>query len=189
MTNLSLEIKSLSEALYAGKSILYPTDTVWGLGADATNLAAIEKIYQIKERPLHKNFIILFKDIEMLKEYGNITEFQINTIQNECSEKPTTIILEIDFNLPNILKSDEGLIAFRIPDNAFCQALLAEFKKPIVSTSANISNIPTPIYFEDIDTQIKEKVDIIANPFFDSGNHKPSQILKISKNSKTWIRK
>jgi L-threonylcarbamoyladenylate synthase len=189
MTNLSLEIKSLSEALCAGKSILYPTDTVWGLGADATNLAAIEKIYQIKERPLHKNFIILFKDIEMLKEYGNITEFQINTIQNECSEKPTTIILEIDFNLPNILKSDEGLIAFRIPDNAFCQALLAEFKKPIVSTSANLSNMPTPIYFEDIDNQIKEKADIIANPFFDSGNHKPSQILKIAKNSKTWIRK
>lgn len=189
MTNLSLEIKSLSEALYAGKSILYPTDTVWGLGADATNFAAIEKIYQIKERPLNKSFIILFKDIEMLKEYGEITNFHINTIQNECKDEPTTVILDIDFKLPSILKSDEGHIAFRIPDNVFCQALLAEFKKPIVSTSANLSNMPTPIYFEDIDRQIKDKIDMIANPLFDSGNHKPSQILKIFKSSKTWIRK
>lgn len=183
------EIESISKNLNQGKTLLYPTDTVWGLGADATNANAIEKIYQIKERPLNKSFIILFKDIEMLKQYGSITDFHIDIIQKECSEVPTTMILDIDFNLPSILKSDEGLLAFRIPKNEFCQNLLSDFKKPIVSTSANISNLSTPIYFEDIDNQIKKKVDIIANPQFDTGNHKPSQILKISKNSKIWIRK
>ena len=187
--NFIEDIKNISQNLEVGKTLLYPTDTVWGLGADATNLAAIEKIYQIKERPLHKSFIILFKDIEMLKEYGEITNFHINTIQNECKDVPTTVILDIDFKLPSILKSEEGLIAFRIPKNDFCQKLLSNLKKPIVSTSANLSNMPTPIYFEDIDSQIKEKVDFIANPIFDTGNHKPSQILKISKNSKIWIRK
>lgn len=189
MSNFSIEIKEISEALMQGKTILYPTDTIWGIGADATNSLAVERIYQIKERPKNKSFIILFKDIAMLKEYGNITEYHIKTIQDECSEKPTTIILEIDFNLPNILKSEEGLIAFRIPKNDFCQSLFHQFNKPIVSTSANISNMPSPIYFEDIDCQIRERVELIVDPIFDTGSHQPSQILKISKNSKNWIRK
>lgn len=187
--NFIEDIENISQNLDLGKTLLYPTDTVWGLGADATNAVAVEKIYQIKERPLNKSFIILFSDIEMLREYGDINDFHIDTIHKECSEVPTTVILDIDFELPSILKSEEGLIAFRIPKNNFCQKLLSNLKKPIVSTSANISSMPTPIYFEDIESQIKEKVDIIANPFFDTGNHKPSQILKISKNSKIWIRK
>ncbi|MCB0433779.1 MAG: Sua5/YciO/YrdC/YwlC family protein, partial [Mangrovimonas sp.] len=137
------EIKNCLEVLLNGGLILYPTDTVWGIGCDATNPEAIKKVYQLKQREDNKALICLAADDRMLKKYvKEVPQVALDII--EIANKPTTIIYDEAQNLaPNLISSD-GSIAFRIPDDDFCYWLMRKFNKPIVSTSANISSAPTP---------------------------------------------
>ena len=163
--------------LLQGNSILYPTDTIWGLGCDATNIEAIQKVYQIKNRPLDKKFILLFSDVKMLSDYCDLSLETLASLFNPL-DKPTTFILSSKFKLPETL-SQEGFWAVRIPKNAFCNHIIKQLGRPLVSTSANFSGAPNPNSFQEIDAKIKAQVDIIVHPDLDSGTGKASQILKL----------
>lgn len=150
-----------TEVLKVGGVILYPTDTVWGLGCDATNAEAIEKIVSIKGRDSGKNLLILVKDEDMLKDYvEQIPEKALQILKT--ATQPTTIIYPKAKNLPIHLLSGNESIGIRIPNHEFCQNLLSEYGKPIVSTSANISGEPTPLCFSQIDNRILEAVDYVS---------------------------
>ena len=170
------DAQEIAYKLVQGETILYPTDTIWGLGCDASNIEAIQKVYQIKNRPLDKKFILLFSDIEMLSNYCDLSLKTLELYFND-TKKPTTLILSSKFRLPEML-SHEGLWAVRIPNNSFCKNIITQLGKPLVSTSANLSGAPNPISFQEIDEKIKSLVDIIVHPDMDSGTGKASQILK-----------
>ncbi|OSY89350.1 translation factor Sua5 [Tenacibaculum holothuriorum] len=171
ISNINLQLKE-------GNTILYPTDTVWGLGCDATNNNAVKKIYSIKDREESKSLIILVSSIEMLKEYiNNIPQKALDILKE--STKPTTIIYNNPIGLaPNTIAKD-NTIAIRIPENEFCIQLIESFGKPIVSTSANISGEPTPKTFSEISEAILKSVDYVVNLQQDKVNEKSSTILKI----------
>ncbi|MCT4698887.1 L-threonylcarbamoyladenylate synthase [Tenacibaculum haliotis] len=177
-----LELRNLLFNLNKGKTILYPTDTVWGIGCDATNFHAVQKIYKIKKREESKSLIILVSSIEMLKEYIKIVpKIAIDIL--EQSIKPTTIIYNNPKNLAKNTIAIDNTIAIRIPNNDFCIQLIKEFGKPIVSTSANISGGETPKSFNYISDEIKKNVDYIVNISEVNLNNKPSTILKITEDN------
>ena len=147
------EIKNCLEVLNNGGLILYPTETVWGIGCDATNPEAIKKVYKLKQREDKKSLICLAADERMLKNYvKEVPQVALDII--EISDKPITIIYDEAQNLASNLIAEDGSIAFRIPDDDFCYWLLRKFNKPIVSTSANISGEPTPNWFKEISDPI-----------------------------------
>ncbi len=160
------------------KTILYPTDTVWGLGCDATNEEAVKKIYQLKNREESKSLIILVNSTEMLQDYvENIPEKALQILKE--SKKPTTIIYNNPRGLaPNTIASD-NTIAIRIPQDEFCVQLIKEFGKPIVSTSANVSGEPTPKSFSEISEAILKNVDYVVDLHQEKVAEKSSTILKI----------
>ncbi|MGQ3678090.1 L-threonylcarbamoyladenylate synthase [Tenacibaculum discolor] len=170
--------KESIKALLKGQTILYPTDTVWGLGCDATDEDAVKKIYQLKNREESKSLIILVDSIEMLQNHvGNIPEKALEILKT--SVKPTTIIYNKPKGLaPNTIASD-NTIAIRIPQDEFCIQLIKEFGKPIVSTSANVSGEPTPKSFSEISQAILKSVDYVVNLHQDKVAEKSSTILKI----------
>jgi len=175
------------EVLNDGGVILYPTDTVWGIGCDATNPKAIEKIYSIKKRSKKKPFILLMDNTELLLNYiYSLPEISHKIINN--STQPTTIIYPGPINLPNILIY-QNTIAVRMIKTTYLKELLSIFKKPITSTSANISGNTTPQKLINIDDGIKKEVDyIIPQNFMNhKNNKKSSRIIKIHKNSKIEI--
>jgi len=169
------------------KTILYPTDTVWGLGCDATNEEAVKKIYQLKNREESKSLIILVNSIEMLQDYvENIHEKALQILKE--SKKPTTIIYNNPKGLaPNTIASD-NTIAIRIPQDEFCVQLIKEFGKPIVSTSANVSGEPTPKSFSEISEAILKNVDYVVDLHQEKVAEKSSTILKIEGNDVIVIR-
>jgi len=169
------------------KTILYPTDTVWGLGCDATNEEAVKKIYQLKNREESKSLIILVNSIEMLQDYvENIHEKALQILKE--SKKPTTIIYNNPKGLaPNMIASD-NTIAIRIPQDEFCVQLIKEFGKPIVSTSANVSGEPTPKSFSEISEAILKNVDYVVDLHQEKVAEKSSTILKIEGNDVIVIR-
>ena len=180
------EIKNCLEVLNNGGLILYPTDTVWGIGCDATNSEAIKKVYQLKQREDSKSLICLAADDRMLKNYvKEIPEVALDII--EIADKPTTIIYDEAQNLAENLIADDGSIAFRIPDNDFCYWLLRKFNKPIVSTSANISGEPTPNSFKEISNPILKGVDYVVNLHRDKICKNPSSIIKLSNNGEVKV--
>lgn len=168
------------DTLKAGGVILYPTDTVWGLGCDATNPDAVKKIYDIKKRSDSKSLISLVADADMLGRYVKvIPEVAINLI--EVNDKPMTIIYPGAMGLaPNVIAED-GTAGIRIPSGSeFCTALIRRFRKAIVSTSANISGQPAPAYFEDIPAEIMDAADWVADPCLEEGaTGEASQIIKV----------
>jgi len=151
------EIPLIIDVLQKGEPLLYPTDTVWGLGCDATNKKAVYKIFEIKGRNPKQKFILLAEDIEMIKNYVENDLSDIDLFLKKCSN-PCTIIYPQAKNLPNNVISEDGSIAFRIPQDEFCQSLLAKFGKPIVSTSANFHGKSTPKIFAQIDKEIVKLV-------------------------------
>lgn len=171
------------EVLKNGGIILYPTDTIWGLGCDATNIKAIERIISIKGRDSSKNLIILVSDIEMLEKYIEFLPSQALNLLNEF-ETPLTIIYPKSKNLPSLLSQNET-IGIRIPKHDYCQKLLKEFGKPIVSTSANISQQPSPKSFKEISIEIKNGVDFIAEVEQDKKSSQASSIFKITLEGET----
>lgn len=173
------DITEMLASLQAGKTVLYPTDTVWGLGCDAKNSKAVKRIYQLKQREESKSLIILVDGISMLKEYiGKLPEKALDIL--EKSEKPTTIIYEDARNLaPNTIAAD-GTIAIRIVQNEFCKKVIAAFGSPIVSTSANISGEPTAKSFAEISSAIVNNVDYVVTLYRDEVAEKSSTILKLA---------
>ena len=184
------EINKALEVIKNGGVILYPTDTIWGLGCDATNTEAVEKLLKIKNRPADKSLIVLLDVDSKVQSYvKEIPEVAYDLI--EYAENPLTIIFSDAKNLaPNVINSD-GSVGIRIVKHDFCTPLIQRFKKPIVSTSANLSGQSSPKYFDDIDPEIMEVVDYIVD--FEQENRsikKPSTIMKLSPNGQfEFIRK
>ena len=181
MTNMSTAIGHLQ----AGNTILYPTDTVWGLGCDATNAEAVQKIYAVKKRAESKALIVLLDSVARLVDFvEKVPDLALDMI--EKAVKPTTIIYPNARNLaPNLLAKD-GTIAIRIASDGYCRQLINEFGKPLVSTSANISGQPTPMRYEDIALEIINAVDYVV-PYIPSRTQKkvpPSTIIKIGAGGK-----
>ena len=173
------EVKAAVETLKAGGVILYPTDTVWGLGCDATNEAAVQRIYEIKQRADSKSLITLVANADMLGKYVKvIPEVAINLL--EVNDKPMTIIYPDAMGLaPNVVAED-GTAGIRIPMNDFCVEVIRRFHKPIVSTSANISGQPAPAFYEDIPMEIIDAADWVADPYLEEGaTGEPSQIIHV----------
>ena len=155
------DIQACIQVMNKGGLSLYPTDTVWGIGCDATNEEAVAKIYQLKKREESKSMIILVANEEDILNYcddaGPLIFDYIKGIQ-----KPVTVIYKKAKNLAKNMINQDGSIAIRIAKDNFCQKLIGSFGKPIVSTSSNISGYPTPALFCDIDFEIKKGVDYIV---------------------------
>jgi L-threonylcarbamoyladenylate synthase len=177
----SKEIQNISALLEGGKTLLYPTDTVWGIGCDATNYKAVSEVYKIKQRSESKSLIILVNSLKMLQDYiESIPEKAIEEINS--AEKPTTIIYNNPKGLAANCIASDNTIAIRIVQNDFCKAIIKEFGKPIVSTSANISRKSTPKSFSEISATILNSVDYIVNLQLEEFSKSPSRILKIDVN-------
>ena len=175
------KVFKIVEALNEGKVILYPTDTIWGIGCDATNPEAIKRVYNIKQRSYDKPMIILVGDVDMLREYTEDVNVRLMKQILEFDE-PTTIVYPKAINLPDILLEEDGSIAIRIVKHDLMTEVLNLFGKPIVSTSANLSGEPFPQNFNAIGDELKSMVDYIVD-YDDSGepqNKKPSAIYTIS---------
>lgn len=165
-------------ALKKGDIILYPTDSVWGIGADATNPAAVEKIYALKKRTDTKAMIVLVPEEKWILDYVSEPAPKVADYIKGIT-KPTTVIYEHAKNLASNLIASDGSIAIRICKANFAQQLMQAFGKPIVSTSANISGLPTPKCFSDISLDIIEGVDFVVRSEQDDTTLKePSAIVK-----------
>ncbi len=153
--------KALTE-LYEGRIILYPTDTIWGLGCDATNKEAVERIFKIKKRSDNKSMLVLIENINMLTQYiKDVPDIAWELI--DVSDKPLTIIYPGARNLAPNLIGEDGSVGIRIVKDPFCQELIRRFRKPLVSTSANISDSPSPSIFGEITEEIKAAADYIVS--------------------------
>ena len=173
------DLKKACEVMQNGGVILYPTDTVWGLGCDATNPEAVKKVYEIKKRVDSKALIVLTDNPVKIDFYvDNAPEITWDLI--EVSEKPLTIIYSNAKNLAPNLIAEDGSVAIRITKEEFSHKLCQRFKKAIVSTSANISGDVTPRNFSEISDEIKENVDFIVNYRQDDmSTPNPSSIIKV----------
>ncbi len=178
---MQTEINNALETLKQGGIILYPTDTVWGIGCDAANADAVAKIYALKEREDSKALICLVADDRMLKKHvRQVPQAAYNIM--EVSERPLTIIYDDAQNLaPNLIAKDRT-IAIRIPDNEFCYQLSRKLNGALVSTSANISGQPAPKSYKEISNHILKGVDYIVNLQHEKICDKPSSIIKLSNN-------
>jgi len=166
------------ETLKNNQTILYPTDTVWGIGGDATSEEAVQKIFDIKQRAESKSLIILVDGVAMLKEYvSDIPEKVIELLRK--TEKPTTIIYKNPRGLAKNVIAQDNTVAVRIVKHTFCEQLISSFGKPIVSTSANVSGEATPISFEKIAASILNSVDYIVNLPLENESTSSSTILRL----------
>jgi len=175
------EVEEALGILRKGGIILYPTDTIWGLGCDATNSDAVNKIYGIKKREGNKNLILLMTDERQILSYVPALDLAVfDFIKNQS--RPTTIIFDSAIGLPDELTMD-GTVAIRMIKDEFCRHLISRLQKPIVSTSANVSGMPPPSAFFDIPDEIKAQVDHIVRWRQDDMEiGQPSQIIKWLKN-------
>jgi len=175
------EIKKIVEVLRAGGVILYPTDTVWGLGCDATNENAVKRIFEIKKRADTKAMLVLIDNPAKLQSYiDEVPDMAWDLI--ELSEKPLTIIYPQAKNLAKNLIAEDKTIGIRVTKETFSRNLCAQFRKPIVSTSANVSGNATPSNFSQITDEIKSAVDYVVNyRQDDESKPKPSSIIKLGK--------
>ncbi|WP_207536255.1 L-threonylcarbamoyladenylate synthase [Desertivirga arenae] len=156
------DINKALEILNSGGVILYPTDTIWAVGCDATNEAAVERIFKLKGRDAGKSLIVLLDSENKLESYvSNVPEIAYDLI--EYAENPLTIIYSGAKNLAKNVIHEDGSIGIRIVKHQFCQQLIQRFRKPIVSTSANISGQPSPRNFSEVSEAVKDGVDLIAS--------------------------
>ncbi|MDQ2719550.1 MAG: L-threonylcarbamoyladenylate synthase [Bacteroidota bacterium] len=188
MANFENDITNSLKALQSNGIILYPTDTIWGLGCDATDTVAIKKIYELKKREEKKAMIILVSDENMIRNYVlNPNKKLLDFISSQ--KKPTTAIFENAINLSAQLINEDGTIAVRIVHDDFCSQLILQLKKPLVSTSANISGESYPKHFLDISAEIKKGVDyIVQHRQSDFEINSPSSIIKLIKDKIEIIR-
>ncbi len=195
MIDIEKVIKEAKEVLANGGVILYPTDTVWGLGCDATNPVAVEKIYSIKKRADSKALVLLASSLEMVARYvKDIPEMAAQLV--EVNDSPMTIVypegicakpareggevvVDRHFLARNVVAED-GSVAIRVPMNEFCRNLAFKLGRPVVSTSANISGMPAPKKFRDIPEEIVSAVDyVVPAPLEKESTGQPSQIIRV----------
>lgn len=176
------DIKNALKTLREGGILLYPTDTVWGLGCDATNNEAVEKIFRIKSRSDSKSLIILVDSPGMAERYvKDIPEIALELI--EVTDTPITIIYPKARNLAVSVAAEDGSVGIRVCMEEFCRELIGRFRKPIVSTSANISGDPAPSYFDEIHQKIIDAADyIVEYKREDRQKRQPSPVIKIEHN-------
>ena len=155
------ELEKALETLRQGGTILYPTDTVWGIGCDASNPTAVQQVYSLKGREEKKSLIILLAEERDLLQYVAAPDLEVFDYI-ERQERPTTVIFDGAVGLPDNLIANDGSIGIRIVRDPFCRHLVKRLRKPLVSTSANISGQPTPSSFAEIDPAIKNDVDHVV---------------------------
>ncbi|MDE5695569.1 MAG: threonylcarbamoyl-AMP synthase [Alistipes sp.] len=163
---LQQEVARAVEVLRAGGVILYPTDTVWGLGCDATNPAAVDKIYRLKQSDNKKSMLVLCASADMVVRYVDRAPGIAFEVM-ELATKPLTLILPGAVGVAENLVPDEGTLGVRVPDHEFCRQLLRAFGKPVVSTSANISGQAAPAGLQEVVRELVEGVDFVVNPRFE----------------------
>lgn len=181
------DIKAALEVLQKGGVILYPTDTIWGLGCDAANEEAVRRIYAIKNREDSKSMLVLMENAALLERYvDEVPEIAYDLI--ELSDKPLTIIYDGARNMAKNLIAEDGSIGIRITAEKFSSELIRRFKRPIVSTSANISGKPSPACFDEIDSEIIEAVDYVVKYRQDDTQKAiPSGIMKLGRGGEIKI--
>lgn len=172
------EVQKCVELLSNGKVILYPTDTIWGIGCDATNEAAIERIYDIKQRQASKSMIILVDRTDRIPLYVHKIPLIAWDLINK-SNRPTTYIYPTGRNLPSQIIHADGSVAIRVVKNPFCRKLIGKLGRPIISTSANISSAPSPTNFKEISDEVISQMDYVVSEQFDNpNNYKASRLIK-----------
>jgi L-threonylcarbamoyladenylate synthase len=173
------DVQQAAEAVRDGKVILYPTDTIWGLGCDASNPQALEKLMKIKQRDPSKGFIILIDQDSKLHRYvKDVPEVAWDLL--DVATDPLTIVFDNGINLAPLVKADDGSIAIRVCKDDFCKELLSKLKAPLVSTSANISGEPSPENFSQVNPQIINSVDYaVKHRQQEKAKGKASSIIKL----------
>jgi len=173
------EVNNALTVLKQGGIILYPTDTVWGIGCDATNAEAVEKIYQLKKRSESKSMICLVSDFKMLNQYiEEVPEVAYDILK--FAKKPTTIVYDRPLHVAENIINEDNSLAIRVVRDPFCSQLIKKLKRPIVSTSANLSGEKVPGNFKEISKPILEGVDYIVNLQQSKRSVTPSSVIKIS---------
>jgi L-threonylcarbamoyladenylate synthase len=174
------KFEEILNVLRNGNTILLPTDTVWGIGCDATNAEAVEKVNHIKERPSGKGYVLLVDSIEMLKNHVMHVHPRIETLLG-YHERPLTIIYDEGVGLASNVLGKDGSVAIRVVKDAFCRELIMQFGKPIVATSANVNKAPMPTHYGEISSDILEKVDFVVKVKQDSKERgEPSIIARLN---------
>ena len=186
MQDINEEISNALSILKRGGLILYPTDTVWGIGCDATNADAIDKIYALKKRHENKALICLVSDFKMLNQYvEEVPEVAYDILK--YAAKPTTIVYDKPIRIAENLVGDDDTLGIRVTKDDFCNRLIRKLKKPLVSTSANISGEKTPESFAQISPEILKGVDYVVNLQQSKKTSKPSAIIKLSNDGKVQV--
>lgn len=178
---MNQEVNKALSILKKGGTLLYPTDTVWGIGCDACNFDAISKIYALKQRQESKAMICLVSDFKMLENYiEEVPEVAYDLLK--LATKPTTIVYEKPIRVATNLIAEDNTLGLRVIKDGFAHKLIKKLERPLVSTSANISGHPTPKAFKEISQDILKGVDYVVNlPNLKSAN-KPSSVIKINNN-------
>lgn len=175
------DLQKALRVLREGGVIVYPTDTVWGIGCDATNAKAVAKIYALKERADSKSMLVLLDSAAKLDYYVDVPEAAEMLLGVQESSKPMTIIYPKARHLAENLIAEDGSIGIRITNEPFSKALCAQLKHPIVSTSANISGHPTAHFYQEIEAAVLEKADYVCRFRRDDETpHEPSTIIKVN---------
>ncbi len=182
MVDFEDDIKNCVKALNEGGVILYPTETVWGLGCDALNAEAVERVFALKQRPANKSMIILLAEARDVIQFVAAPHPDIISIV-ERFERPTTVVYDGGLDFPSNVLGRDGSVAIRVTSDPFCKALIKRLRKPIISTSANLSGQPTPELFVDIDRAIITGADyVVRHRQDDSTKRPPSRIVRIDDN-------
>lgn len=175
---MTTEINNAIESLKNKGLILYPTDTVWGIGCDATDPEAVKKVYELKQREDSKALICLVSNQAMLERYvEQVPDVAYDIL--DLATKPTTLIYDKPKGIAQNLIAEDNTLAIRVASDKFCQYLINKFRKPIVSTSANISGQPAPSHFKFIDKAILKGVDYVVDLPLPNTNTMPSSIIKL----------
>lgn len=179
-------IKEAVEVLNQGGTILYPTDTIWGLGCDATNTDAVQKLIDLKGRDHNKSFIVLVDSFHMLEKYvKDFPEICYDLI--DLATSPLTIIYDNPSGLAKNAIAKDNSIGIRLTTNSVCTKLIRGIRKPIISTSANFTNSIAPKSFEEIDKTLIESVECVVKEKLENPNSKPSTIIKIGADSSVKV--
>lgn len=176
------EIEKSLKILRSGGTILYPTDTIWGIGCDPSNQKAVDRIYKIKKRIEGKSLLVLVDSVERINSYVNkLNPVILELVKNY--ERPLTVIYPNAKNVAKGVSASDNTIGIRVVNDEFCRELIQRFGKAIVSTSANISGDPAPVIFPQISEEIKQSVSYTVNLYHDRiRSMKPSRIIRVKEN-------
>jgi L-threonylcarbamoyladenylate synthase len=180
------DIKQAVEVLRQGGTILYPTDTIWGIGCDATDEKAVRRVYEIKKREDKEGMLVLLDSKNLLQSYVEVPDIAWELI--EVAEHPLTIIYPGARNLAPSLLGRDGSVGIRIVRDSFCKKLIEQYKKPVVSTSANISGAAAPRIYSEISSEIVNSVDyLVKYRQEDMTKARPSGIIKLGLNGEVQV--